>query len=151
MAAQSKQSLLEDMIAAVPKREREADALMAIANAADTVFPPAVRARPRLLVRKRFPRRSARALVLANCSPLPFGKVRPPALPMLDALLGFLKALFFGGHRGEFLSGPVKGIRPVGPGSGKYSQKSREGRTHLSSRFWRTSKSESTILDIEEY
>ncbi len=99
IARQPEQAFLEDVIAPIPKRQREADTLVAVADPADAVFPPAIRARPCHVVRKIFPRRPARTVILADRPPLPLGKIRPPALPVLGALVGFVQALFFGCHR----------------------------------------------------
>src|SRR5579864_6496016 len=82
---------------------------MAVADPADAVFPPAIGARACHVVRKIFPRRSPRTVILANRSPLPLGKVRPPALPMLGALVRFVQTLFFGCHREVPRSGPCEG------------------------------------------
>ncbi len=109
MARQPKQAFLQNMIAPIPKRQREANPLMAVANPPDAVLPPAIRARPCHVVRKIFPRGSARTVILANRSPLPLGEIRPPALPMLGSLVGFLQALFFGCHEVLPRSGPCEG------------------------------------------
>ncbi len=39
---QTKQTLFEDVVAAIPQRQREANSLVAITNPADAVFSPAV-------------------------------------------------------------------------------------------------------------
>src|SRR5579864_7208820 len=111
---------------------------MAVADPADAVFPPAIGARACHVVRKIFPRRSPRTVILANRSPLPLGKVRPPALPMLGALVRFVQTLFFGCHREVPRSGPVKG--------------SEKGSTHFS--LWvltleraKTHRLEAVVLD----
>src|ERR1017187_6255649 len=82
---------------------------MPVADPANAVFPPAIGARTRMLVRKIFPCSSLRAVILANRSPLPLGEIRTPALPMLCVLVGFVQALFFGCHESLPRSGPVKG------------------------------------------
>ena len=98
IARQAEQALLQDRIAPVPKRQREAHALVPVADPADAVLAPAVGARARMIVRKIFPRRPVRAVILAHRSPLPLGKIRPPALPVLGALVRFVQALFFRCH-----------------------------------------------------
>src|SRR5438445_459989 len=64
-------------------------------NAADAVFSPAVGAGTRVVVRKIFPSRAAGAVILADRSPLPLRKIRPPALPMLLAGARFFEPAVF--------------------------------------------------------
>jgi hypothetical protein len=45
-------TLLEDRVAAVPERERQAQQLVLVADAAEPVLAPAVRPRSRVVVRK---------------------------------------------------------------------------------------------------
>src|ERR1700722_3454759 len=117
MPGQPEQAFLEKVIAPVPKRQRKTHALVAVADPADAVLSPAIRARPRMLVRKILPRRAVRTVILADRSPLPLGKIRPPAPPVLGALVGFLQALLFGCHRVVPRSGPWEG---------EYSRQARE-------------------------
>src|SRR2546426_7941148 len=70
---------------------------MAVAHAGNAVFAPAVGARARMIVRKVFPSRSIRAVVLADCAPLPLGEVRSPALPMNLPQPGLFETLIFRG------------------------------------------------------
>ena len=79
---EAEKPLFEDRIFFVPQRERETDVLMAVAEAADAVFAPAIGARARVIVREIIPGVAVRAVVFANRAPLAFGKIRPPALPM---------------------------------------------------------------------
>jgi len=104
----SEQTLLEDDVAAIPQRQREANSLVAITDPADAVFSPAIGARTRMLMRKIFPGRSVRTVILPDRTPLPLAQIRSPALPVLGALVRFLQTLFFGGH-GALHSGPVRG------------------------------------------
>src|SRR5512140_2419869 len=82
LAAQAEEPLLDDGIAAVPEREREAEELVPIADAGDAVLAPAVRARAGVVVGKVFPGRAVRAVVLAHRAPGALGDVRSPALPV---------------------------------------------------------------------
>ena len=82
IASQPKEPFLENRILAIPKRQSEADILMAIGDAADTVFAPAVGAAARLIVRQIFPDVSIRAVVLAYRAPLAVGYLRSPAFPV---------------------------------------------------------------------
>src|SRR4029077_5993003 len=79
---QPEETLLQKRIALVPERESEADSLMAVAEAGDAVFTPAIGAGASLVVSKIVPGVAVRAVVLANRSPLAFGKIGAPALPM---------------------------------------------------------------------
>ena len=56
---------------------------MAIADAGEAVFVPAVGARPRVVVREVVPGRAVRAVVLAHRAPGALAQIRPPALPVL--------------------------------------------------------------------
>ncbi len=69
-AGQAEEPLLQDRIPAVPERDGEADVLVAVGDAHQPVFAPAVRARARMVVRERVPGRAVPAVVLANRSPL---------------------------------------------------------------------------------
>src|SRR5260370_9436017 len=71
--------------APIPSPETETLPGVRATYPADTVFAPAVSARTRVVVRKKFPGCAAQAVILANRSPLPLGEVGPPALPMLLA------------------------------------------------------------------
>src|ERR1700736_6032672 len=73
MSSKTEQALLQDMIAAVPHGEAETNHLMAVADASNTVFSPAVRARSGVVMRKIFPSRTVGAVVLAYGAPLPLG------------------------------------------------------------------------------
>ena len=105
---EAEQALLQDGIAPVPKRQREAYPLVPVANPANAVFSPAIHPRTRVLVRKIFPGRPVWTVIFSNRSPLPLAQVRSPALPMLGALVRFVQTLFFGCHR-SLHSGPVRG------------------------------------------
>src|SRR3989441_3413731 len=70
---------------------------MAVADADNAVLAPAVGAGARMVVRKVFPSRSMRAVILADCAPLPLGEVRSPALPMHLPQPGLFETLIFRG------------------------------------------------------
>src|SRR5204863_587190 len=82
---QTEQALLEDRIAAVPQREREADAALAVADPEQAVLAPAVDPAARVVVREVRPALAGRRVVLAHRAPLALGEVRPPAPPVVDA------------------------------------------------------------------
>src|SRR5277367_982051 len=82
---------------------------MAIRDAANAVFAPAVGARPCVIVREIFPSGPARAVVFAYRTPLALGEIRSPALPVFFACSVFLEPLVFrrlaSGHGLEPLNG----------------------------------------------
>ena len=84
---EAEQTLLQNRILAVPHREREAEPLQTIAETSNAILAPAVGAAARVVVRKIFPRRAAGRIILADRSPLAFGKIRPEKFPRLDAVL----------------------------------------------------------------
>src|SRR5215472_9379588 len=91
----AKEAFLEDGIAAVPERETETHHLVAVADSADAVFAPAIRARARMVVREVFPRGAVAAVIFSNRAPLALGKVRAPALPILLFLASLFEAAIF--------------------------------------------------------
>ena len=92
---QAEEALFQNRIFSVPERQREADVLVPVADPADAVFAPAIRARARMVVRKIFPGVAVRAVVLANRAPLALGEIGPPALPVNFAFAAGFEALFF--------------------------------------------------------
>src|SRR5882757_1666507 len=94
---QAKQPFLQNGVAPIPHRQTKTNHLMAIADAPNSVFAPSISSRTRMIVRKIFPRRAARAVVLAHRSPLPLGKIRPPALPILLAITRLFQSFVFDG------------------------------------------------------
>ena len=97
-SCESEETFFQNGIAAVPERDREADELMAIANARQAVLVPAVGVRTRVVVGKVGPGASVRAVVFTDRAPGALADVRPPPFPVGGALLGLLKALLFGVH-----------------------------------------------------
>src|SRR3954451_19187482 len=79
---QPEEPFLEDRIASVPERERQAQRLLVVTDTRKTVLVPAVRARSRLVVGERTPNIAVGAVVLADRRPRPLGNVWPPALPL---------------------------------------------------------------------
>src|SRR6516165_10550833 len=98
-AGKPKQPLLENWILSVPQGNRKANQLMAVGNTGDTVFIPAVRFRPRVIMRQIVPCSTVRTIILANRAPRPLAEVGSPALPVHKAVLRFLQSLFFSGHK----------------------------------------------------
>ena len=91
----SKQAFLQYGIAPIPHRQRKTNSLLNVANSSDAVFTPSIRARPRMIVRKIFPRRSVRAVIFADSSPFPRAQIRTPALPVRFMLAPFFQSLVF--------------------------------------------------------
>jgi len=71
IAGETVEAFLQDRVAAIPKGRRKTQALVVIANAADSVLTPAVCPEMRMLKGKIFPSRSFRAVILADGAPLP--------------------------------------------------------------------------------
>jgi hypothetical protein len=78
--------LLEDRIATVPEREREAQRLTVVADPAQAVLVPPVGARARMVVREELPGITAGAVILADRSPGAFAQIRTPPPPDGTAL-----------------------------------------------------------------
>src|SRR5690242_6327829 len=98
VAGEAEQPLLQDRVAAIPEREREADALMAIADAGKPILIPAVRIGSREIVREILPGCASCTVVLTHCAPGTLAEVRPPALPVDVASGRFLQSQFFSCH-----------------------------------------------------
>jgi hypothetical protein len=54
-ACQAEEPFLEDRVLAISQGERKADGLMAVADAADAILPPAIRSRAGVIVREVVP------------------------------------------------------------------------------------------------
>ena len=91
----AEETFLQNWILAVPHGERETEPLQAVAEAGNAILAPAVGAAARVVVRKIFPCRAAGRIILADSSPLAFGKIRPKKLPRLHAFLFLGEPDFF--------------------------------------------------------
>src|SRR5271165_1564606 len=104
---QSKEPFFEDSVFAIPHRQRKTDHLVAVADPPDSVFTPAIRSAVRMFKRKKLPGAASRAIVFPHRSPLPFRKIRPPALPVFLAQTRLFQSVIFdsleSGHRSELL------------------------------------------------
>ena len=78
-AGQAEQPLLEDRVAPVPQREREAQPALAVADAEQAVLAPAVGAAARVVVREVVPAVAVGRVVLAHRAPLPLGRGTAPS------------------------------------------------------------------------
>ncbi len=94
---QAEQALLQDRVALVPQGQRQAEALLVVADAGEAVLAPAVGPGPRLVVGEVRPRIAVVAVVLAHRAPLALAEVRPPHPPRL-ARSGLDQALLLGGQ-----------------------------------------------------
>src|SRR5437588_1354164 len=94
--AETKEALFQDWIASVPKSQREAQALVIIANTGDSIFRPAVHARACVIVREVVPGSPIGAIVFARISPGAFCEIRPPAPPVFLSGHVLLDSFAFG-------------------------------------------------------
>ena len=81
-ARQAEVALLQDGVAPIPQGEGEAEALVVVGDAEDTVFTPAVGARAGVVVGEVVPGGAVRGVILSHCPPLPVGQIRAPAPPV---------------------------------------------------------------------
>src|SRR5713101_4567360 len=93
---QAEQPLLEDWIAPVPQRDRQAQELPVIAKTGDAVLAPAIGTAARSIVGEIIPRGAVRTIVLAHRAPLSLTEIRAPATPIPHAFAAFLAASLFG-------------------------------------------------------
>src|SRR5262249_20762287 len=96
---QAEQPLLEDRVAAVPQRQRQAQALLVVADAGDAVLAPAVGAAAGVVVGEVVPGVARCAVVLADRAPLTLAEVRAPAPPALPAEAVFIQTSLLVVHR----------------------------------------------------
>src|SRR5207248_1936912 len=89
----------ENRIASVPKREREAQPLLVVAEASDPVLTPPIRATAGVVMREILPGVSMGAVVFAYRSPLAFGKIGSPLTPGFIPSIGLSETVSFGGIR----------------------------------------------------
>src|SRR5207253_946746 len=93
---QAEEAFLQDRVAAVPESQRQAQPLLAVADAGEAVLAPAVSPAAGLVVREVFPGGTVGTVVLADGAPLPLAEVRPPTPPGLVALAVLFQALLLG-------------------------------------------------------
>src|SRR5438067_1639449 len=70
-AGKTEKALLQDRVFAIPKSERKAKPALAIGNAEQPIFAPAVGAAARMVVREIIPAISVRRVVFTDGGPLP--------------------------------------------------------------------------------
>src|SRR5271156_950841 len=97
-------SFFQDWIAPVPKRERENEKLVTIADARNPVFSPAVRFAARQIVGEEAPGITIGAVIFPHGGPGAFAHIRSPSRPARDRTwIGFLEPLVFAGLLVGFL------------------------------------------------
>src|SRR5207244_684782 len=74
--------LFQDQVLPVPERQREAEELPAVADAAQPVLVPPVSSGARVVMGEVGPCAAVRAVILAHGTPRALAEVRPPALPV---------------------------------------------------------------------
>src|SRR5215472_1103833 len=97
--SQAKQPLLEDRIAAVPQRDRQAQQLPVIGKAGNAVLTPTIGAAACLVMREIIPCGSAGTVVLAHRPPLSLAEIRAPTTPVFRAFATFFDPTLFGVNR----------------------------------------------------
>jgi hypothetical protein len=95
---EAEEAFFKDGIFFVPEGEGEAEALLAIAEAGEAIFAPAVGAAAGVVVGEVFPGVAVWGVVFADGAPLAFGEVRTPAAPFGFGGVGFGEAGCFA-HR----------------------------------------------------
>src|ERR1700733_11783086 len=80
VVGEAEHALLQDRVALVPQRQREAQNLLLVAHTAESILAPFVGARARLVMREVIPGVAVFAVVLANRAPLPFSQIGSPFL-----------------------------------------------------------------------
>jgi hypothetical protein len=96
---ETKQALFQNGIALIPEGKCQAQSLFDIAEAANAVFAPAIRAAARVIVRQIFPGVAVSAVILTHGAPLSFAQVRAPEFPTggAEAILAQAGLFFHGG------------------------------------------------------
>src|SRR5437899_4215518 len=81
VAVEPEDPFLDERVFTVPERERQAQALRVVTDAAEAVLVPPVCTRPRVRMRERPPGVAVGGVVLADRAPCPLRQVRTPAHP----------------------------------------------------------------------
>src|SRR5579884_4025370 len=104
LSVEAEESLFQNGIVSVPEGRSEADILVAVTEAGDAVFPPAVGSGARMVVRKVIPGCAIGAIVLTHRSPLPLAHIRPPAFPVDDPPPILFQSIMFSSHMSALLT-----------------------------------------------
>src|SRR5207247_3732051 len=116
---QAEEPLLEDRVAPVPQRDREAQPALAVADPEESILTPAVGAAAGVIVREGLPGGPLPRVVLADGPPLAVGEVGAPALPVLGATSVFLEPQQLGTLDHRPSSGCASVGRAQGPARGR--------------------------------
>src|SRR4030095_699463 len=93
---QAEQAFLQDRILAVPECNREAQALLCVAEAADAVFAPPIGAATRMLMGEVTPGIAVGTVVFAHRAPLALAHIGPPFAPSLPMLVRLFQPFLVG-------------------------------------------------------
>src|ERR1022692_3948069 len=96
VARESKHSFFEDRVAAIPQRKGKHQQLVAIANAGDAIFSPAIGLAACHVVGEEFPRASIRTVIFSYAAPGTLADIGSPLAPGRDSFVRSLgQALVF--------------------------------------------------------
>src|SRR5262249_27375489 len=103
---QAEHPLFQDGIFAVPERHREAQQLITVTDAGDSILAPAIRLAARLVVCQVIPGCAVWAIVFADTAPGALADIWPPLPPGRNYIFeGSIQALLFSGPRSNALRG----------------------------------------------
>ena len=86
-SGQTEKSLFENLVLAIPEREREAQATFSIRDSQQPVFAPSIGTTSSMFMGKGVPAFTGRGVIFTHSSPLTFRQVRSPTLPVGAALV----------------------------------------------------------------
>ncbi len=96
---QPEESLFEDRVLAVPKREAQAEPLLVVTETGDSILAPAIGPTTGMIVWEVIPRGAIGTVVLANGAPLAVAEVGAPFSPVGSACSVGIQPLLFCVHR----------------------------------------------------
>src|ERR1035441_2892941 len=89
---ETKETLFEDRVLAVPEGQRETKAAFPVGDAKQPVFAPTIGPAPGVIVREMSPAVTPFGVIFADSGPLPFTQIRTPPLPVPGACGVFVQA-----------------------------------------------------------
>src|SRR5262249_2514136 len=113
--AQAEHALLQDRVLAVPESDRDAQALLRVAKAADAVLAPPIGTAGWGVMGEIVPGIAVGAVVLAHGAPLALAYIGPPLAPGLPLRVCVFQAFPFGIDRSRHALIPVSARRPLRP------------------------------------
>src|SRR5262245_5434488 len=96
---EAEKSLFEDGILAVPQGQREAENLLVVRDAGQSIFSPAVGPRTRLVMAEIVPGIAIVTVILAYRTPLPLTQVGSPLLPWSLPVSSLFEPVLFSIHK----------------------------------------------------